>query len=177
MCGGPHRVARWNKGDRGLGRNRCTPRVTAKTGIVGPPTLRLHPRVSACPSRARGLLSAQWKPGYHGPACQGPRHSSEDFAKDQALQAWRGSPSLVSLAEDCSLGEGPFLERASSQKARRGLQPRGVPSPRSQLCLRDRAHMGSASSAESRARSVTETELASWGRNPARLEASPSLLA
>ena len=33
-------------------------------------------------------VSAQWKLGYHGPARQGPRHSSEDFAKDQALQAW-----------------------------------------------------------------------------------------
>ena len=36
-------------------------------------------------------VSAQWKPGYHGPACQGPQHSSKDFAKDQALQAWRAS--------------------------------------------------------------------------------------
>ena len=36
-------------------------------------------------------LSAQWKPGYHGPACQGPRRYSEDFAKDQALQGWRAS--------------------------------------------------------------------------------------
>ena len=36
-------------------------------------------------------MSAQWKPGYHGPAYQGPQHSSEDFAKDQALKAWRAS--------------------------------------------------------------------------------------
>ena len=31
-------------------------------------------------------MSAQWKPGYHGPACHNPQHSSEDFAKDQASQ-------------------------------------------------------------------------------------------
>ena len=67
------------------GGNRCAPRVTAQAGIVGPLTLRLHPRISACPSWAQGLLSAQWKLEYHGPACQGPRHPSEDFAKDQAL--------------------------------------------------------------------------------------------
>ena len=24
-------------------------------------------------------LSAQWKPGYHGPVCQGPQRSSEDY--------------------------------------------------------------------------------------------------
>ena len=53
---------------------------------------------SACPSWARGLLSAQWKPGYHGPACQGPQHPSKDFAKDQALQACRGSPSLARIS-------------------------------------------------------------------------------
>ena len=35
-------------------------------------------------------LSAQWKPGYHGPACQGPLHRRKIFAKDQSLQAWRG---------------------------------------------------------------------------------------
>ena len=66
-----------------------------------------------------------------------------------------------------SLGEGPLLERASrmsstiplrtrlskpGEKARRGFLPRGIPSTRSKLCLRDRAHMGSAPSAESRAR-------------------------
>ena len=60
----------------------------------------------ARPSRARGLLSAQWKPRYHEPACQGPRHSSEDFAKDQPLQAWRASRGF-------SPREGPLLERAS----------------------------------------------------------------
>ena len=59
-------------------------------------------------------VSAQWKPGYHGPACQGPQHWSENFAKDQALQAWRASPSPASLAEGFFLGEGPLLERAPS---------------------------------------------------------------
>ena len=86
--------------------NRCAPRVTAQAGIVGPPTLRLHPRTPACPPWARGLLSAQRKTGYHGPACQGPRHSSEDFSKDQALQAWRASRGF-------SPREGPLLERTS----------------------------------------------------------------
>ena len=73
-----------------------------------------------------------------------------------------GSPSLASIvrvfpsARDLS-SRGHFgcLRRfcqGSSQKARRGLQPCGVPSPRSKLCLRDRAHMGYAPSAESRAR-------------------------
>ena len=69
--------------------------------------------------------------------------------------------------EGFSLDEGPLLERASQmsstillrtrlskpgERARRGLRPRGIPSPRSKLYLRDRVHMGSAPSAESRAR-------------------------
>ena len=140
-----------------MGRNRCAPRVTAQAGIVGPPTLRLHQRTTACPSWARGLLSAQWKPGYHGPACQGPQHRSENFAKDQALQAWRASRGF-SPRRGISPREGTKTSRqGSSQKVRRGFQPRGDSFPPSRLCLLDRAHMGSAPSAESRARQSAMT--------------------
>ena len=135
------------------------------------------PHDSTSHPKDRGLLSAQWKPGYHGPACQGPLHSSEDFAKDQALQAWRPSRGFfptrgILQAWRASRGisprEGPLLERTfwtpsaillrTKPKARRGFPAsRGFPSPRRKLCLRDRAHMGSAPSAESwaRLRSVT----------------------
>ena len=82
----------------------------------------------------------------------GPNTSSEIFAKDQAFQAWRGSPSLASLAEGFSLGEGPLLERAPSQRLGEVSSLAEFPSSGSQLCLRDRAHMGSASSVESWAR-------------------------
>ena len=51
----------------------------------------LHSILEKTANDVKGLvkhfLSAQWKPGYHGPACQGPQDSSEDFAKDQALFA------------------------------------------------------------------------------------------
>ena len=108
--GGPHRIAHLRRWDRGVVRGRCAPRVSAQAGFFGPTTLRLRPWTPACPSRARGLLSAQWKPGYHGPARQGPRHSSEDFVKSQALQAWRASRGVFPR-------EVPLLERF----------PRGVP--------------------------------------------------
>ena len=107
-------------------------------------------------------LSAQWKPGYHGPACQGPQHSSENFAKDQALQAWRGSPSLAVLAESFFLGEGPLLERAPSQGLGEASSLAGVSSSPSVLCLLDRAHMGSASSAESQTRQRVVTPALSF---------------
>ena len=89
--------------------------------------------------------------------------AAPDPAKDQALQAWRASRGPF-------LREGPFTGentakywRASApprETLSRGFKPKGlarppasrVPSTRSRLCLRDRAHMGSAPSAESRAR-------------------------
>ena len=63
--------------------------------------------------------------GTTGRPAKGPQHSSENFTKDQALQAWRTSPRVFPSARDlssrghhgCHLGfcQGP------SRKARRGL--------------------------------------------------------
>ena len=77
-------------------------------------------------------LSAQWKPGYHRPACQGPRHPSENFAKDQALQAWRGSPSLASPAK------GFFPRRGTSP--REGTKPKAWRLAKHALSPRQGAH-------------------------------------
>ena len=57
----------------------------------------------------------------------------------EALHAWRG------LAKGFSLGEGPLLERAPSQRLGEASSLAGVPSSPSVLCLLDRAHMGSVS--------------------------------
>ena len=51
------------------------------------------------------ILSAQWKPGYHGPAYQGPLYLRKNFTKDQALQAWRDSRAWRGLAKG-SLAKG-----------------------------------------------------------------------
>ena len=64
----------------------------------------------------------------------------------EALQAWRAPPRVFSL------GEGPLLERAPSQRLGEASSLTGFPCSGSQLCLRSRGHMGFASSAESRAR-------------------------
>ena len=82
-------------------------------------------------------MSAQWKPGYHGLACQGPQHLSEDFAKDQAspslvrfsepreaLQAWRASPRVFPSVRNLPSRGHHGCRQGSSQKARRGLRPR-----------------------------------------------------
>ena len=82
---------------------------------------------SACPSWARGLLSAQWKPGYHGPACQGPQDLSEDSAKDQALQAWRGSPSLTSLTKGKPSARHLSLRGRQAKGLARPPASRGIP--------------------------------------------------
>ena len=96
------------------------------------------------------ILSAQWKPGYHRPACQGPLHRRRNFTKDQALQAWRGSRAWRGLDRDS-------LEKGSRQGLGEasGLA-KAFASPRA-LCLCDRAHMGSASAAESRTRQSVMT--------------------
>ena len=51
-------------------------------------------------------MSAQWKPGYHGPACQGPLHRRKIFAKDQPLQAWRGPHACRGPSTEVSLDRG-----------------------------------------------------------------------
>ena len=59
--------------------------VTAAPHVSRPRQASLGPRRFASiddfgvPVVGPGLLSAQWKPGYHGPACQGLQRSSEDF--------------------------------------------------------------------------------------------------
>ena len=115
----------FRSGDRGLGRNRCATRVTTQEGIVGPSTLRLHPRfrrahrgpggyyrhrgnqgTSGRPARAHNTLqkislrTRHSKPGE-------PREGSP-LARDlssrgnQALQAWRASWRVFPSARDLS---------------------------------------------------------------------------
>ena len=67
-------------------------------------------------------MSAQWKPEYHGPACQGPQHPSEDFTKDQALQAWRASPRVFPSARDLS-SRGHRAKGSARPPASRGFLP------------------------------------------------------
>ena len=85
----------------------------------------------------------------------GPIASSANFTKDQALQAWRGSRAWRSLDKDSS-------RQGITPRAWQGLQPReGFSSP-GQLCLPDRAHMGSAPPAESQTRQSEMTQALSF---------------
>ena len=70
-------------------------------------------------------LSAQWKPGHHEPACQGPLHRRRNFTKDQVLQAWRGSHAWGGLDKDPlergprqGLGEASGLAKVSLRQGR-----------------------------------------------------------
>ena len=75
----------------------------------------------------------------------------------EALQAWRGSSGLATLAK----GKPSARDLSSRGHQAEGLGEAsslaGFPSSPSQLCLLDRAHMGSALSAESRTRQSAMT--------------------
>ena len=55
----------------------------------------------------------------------GPITSSEIFAKDQALQAWRGSPCLARPRRGFFPRQGTSLQEGAKPKAWRGLRPHG----------------------------------------------------
>ena len=111
------------RGPRGRGGPRPQPRSHPRVGPapapgVAPPRNLLSPWLfsfknpfsdfSGIFRELLNLVSGQWKPGYHGPACQGPLHLWKNFTKDQSLQAWRGSRAWRDLAK------GP-LDRRSRQ--------------------------------------------------------------
>ena len=127
-------------------------------------------------------LSAQWKPGYHGP---GRAHNTLQKISLRTKLSKPGEPREGFPSRGTSPREGTRLSKPGEPRGgfspRRGISPREgisdatktfrqgssqrlgeasnlavVPSPRSKLCLRDRAHMGSAPSAESRARQSTD---------------------
>ena len=115
------------------------------SGSVSP--LRSSPAAAFClPCQHSGNQGTMGRPARAHITLQ------RNFAKDQALQAWRGSPSLASLAKGKSLGKGSVLERASRKGLGKASSHARVFSSPSQLCLPDIAHMGSAPSVESRTR-------------------------
>ena len=79
------------------------------------------------------------------------------FAKDRALQAWRGASSLATLAKGKPSARGLSWRGHQAEGLGEASSLAGFPSSPSQLCLLDRAHMGSVLPAESRTRQSAMT--------------------
>ena len=111
----------------------CALRVTAQAGSVGPSTIRLRRPLRRAHRGLGGYCRHSGNQGTTGRPARAHNPLQKISLRTRlskpggAPQAWRGSPSL-----------------AGALQASRGSS--------SQLCLRDRAHMGSASSAELRVR-------------------------
>ena len=97
---------------------------------MGPRRFAFAYKPPASPSRARGLLSAQWKPGYHGPGLHRPTTLYK-----RLHQVSLGRPPEAGSLERASLGprEDLSLERPSStaentaKSGCRGSSPREDP--------------------------------------------------
>jgi hypothetical protein len=81
----------------------------ARQFSFGPMMFHLQ-QSDACMPRARGLLSAQWKPGYHGQYAYGPRH------RHLANKSRQGPTSSASRGNRPR--EDPFPEEGNYQKTK-----------------------------------------------------------
>ena len=146
--------------------------ATAASHVSWPCQASLGPRRFTCvhgPRRAHrgpgGYCRHSGNRGTTGRPARAHKVPRAIFAKDQSLQAWRASRGFFPREGSFLLAEGSLpwrgtaprqgvsdATRNSAKDQAEGLGeaflPREAPSSRSHLCLRGRAHMGSAPCAE-----------------------------